>query len=1246
MARGKTELKAFNRGLVSRLGLARTDLERTGISAETMTNWMPRNLGSMMLRPGTQYIGNTASNAQSRYIPFIYSSSDTALVEFAISGALRFWASDALVSTNTVSTAIIQGDMTDDTISNATQANPCEITTTSAHPYSTGDTVWLTDFAGMTELNNREFTITSTGANTFTLNGEDARFHGAYASGGAANAWIDDDEAGATSTNNTHASLTTMFLTGSGAAAARRTQKVTVAGGDQNVEHTLLVTVGGSIFVDNTQYISGVPVKLRIGTTDGGDELLAETRLGNGSHALTFTPTGATCYIQFLNSEAHPAIVNTAAILSGSNLQLTHPYTTAARLRALRYDQSADVVYLACGGLPQYKVERRGAGSWSFVYYEPPDGPFGLINTTSTTVSINDISGNLTLSASKDLWRTDMQGSLIKLIASGQTQTASITAQNTFTSAIRVTGVTDSRVFTVDIDFSAPGSATVTLQRSFTSEGGPWADVPNQSYAGTGTSDNQNFSYDDTKDNQIAWYRIGVKTGDFTSGTIAVTLSYANGESEGIARIYDVTDSMTASAISLRTFGDTAATADWYLGEWSDFVGYPTSVAFHEGRLCWFGRNKAWLSVSDAYESFDPETVGDSGPITRTIGSGPVDTVEWALSLTRLTIGTDGREFEIRSSKDDEPLTPSNAALKGFGTQGAGNTLALQMDKTGLYVQRGGVRLREVSMSENWEYDTSDLTTFNPDIGKPEITHIALQRQPDNRVHCVRSDGTVAVLLHDAAENVTCWVEVESANDRKVLSWALTDAYSGDGIATSGNISMAMNPELNRMFVAFSGDLKQYSLTGGDLSTMSPTGNGFDFNISSTFGTSTCVGLFVNKDGTRVYAVDTIGFDGVIQYNLSSPWDASTATASGNSLDVSSETTNPRGVCLSDDGRSVFVGSGSGGKVLRYSLNNPWELEGATLASDELTLTASPFPRGIAISTDGSEMWVTGQAYSDVSVYSLPIANNLAGGALTREIDINTAGITAPEALFVVPDQEDFYVADLPAGSDNGIHHFTGTDVSVAAAVEDVVVLPGADGDGEDAVYYSVKHTLVDESVVRFLEKWSLESECQGGTLNKNLDAHITGTVSGGVLTGLTHLEGETVGVWVNGVDTGTYPVISGQVTSVTADGSAVAGLTYKAQFKSAKLGNLLDKKNLARLGVILDKTHYQGLQYGPDFSNLDDLPLVEDGVTQADDTQHDQYDEEAFSFDGRWDTDSRLCLQAASPRNCTLLAAIIETEE
>lgn len=155
-------------------------------------------------------------------------------------------------------------------------------------------------------------------------------------------------------------------------------------------------------------------------------------------------------------------------------------------------------------------------------------------------------------------------------------------------------------------------------------------------------------------------------------------------------------------------------------------------------------------------------------------------------------------------------------------------------------------------------------------------------------------------------------------------------------------------------------------------------------------------------------------------------------------------------------------------------------------------------------------------------------------------------------------------------------------------------------------------------------------------------------------MTGLTHLEGETLAVWVNGVDAGTYAVSGGQITGVTSDGSAVAGIAYTAQFKSAKLAYssgvgsagfgsaLAQKKIIQTLGVIMRNSHYQGLQYGRDFDNLDNLPLVQSGATIADDTVHTDFDEESFSFAGSWDTDSRLCLQAASPRPCTLLAAII----
>jgi hypothetical protein len=88
---------AFNRGRISKLALARTDFSRTQLSSEIQTNWMPRALGSMMLRPGLGYIGATKSNLQSVSIPFIFAVDDTARLELT-NDLMRVWVSDALVT--------------------------------------------------------------------------------------------------------------------------------------------------------------------------------------------------------------------------------------------------------------------------------------------------------------------------------------------------------------------------------------------------------------------------------------------------------------------------------------------------------------------------------------------------------------------------------------------------------------------------------------------------------------------------------------------------------------------------------------------------------------------------------------------------------------------------------------------------------------------------------------------------------------------------------------------------------------------------------------------------------------------------------------------------------------------------------------------------------------------------------------------------------------------------------------------
>lgn len=70
------------------------------------------------------------------------------------------------------------------TITSITQGNPAQVTAT-AHGLSTGDVVRIIDVAGMTEINDANYTITKVDANNFTLNGVDASGYTAYTSGGA-----------------------------------------------------------------------------------------------------------------------------------------------------------------------------------------------------------------------------------------------------------------------------------------------------------------------------------------------------------------------------------------------------------------------------------------------------------------------------------------------------------------------------------------------------------------------------------------------------------------------------------------------------------------------------------------------------------------------------------------------------------------------------------------------------------------------------------------------------------------------------------------------------------------------------------------------------------------------------------------------------------------------------------------------------------------------------------------------------
>jgi hypothetical protein len=667
--RGEQAFLAFNRGMISRLAMARTDLKRYGLSSQEQTNWVSRVLGSTMLRPGFGYLGATQSNSQAKLLPFVFSATDKALLELT-DLSMRVWVSDALVTRPAVTAPITNGDFT-------------------------------TNLTGWTDIDQ----------------------------GSASSDWVTGGYLG---------------LLGSGSSYAGRRQAVTTS--NNGTQHALrIVVLRGTIDVN-------------VGTAAGGTDLLSVT-LTPGTHSLTFTPT-ANFSIDITSYSPYQALLDSINIEAAGVMALPTPWGTS-NLSMVRFDQSADVVFAACTGIQQQRIERRSTTSWSVVAYEVEKGPFRPTNTGITTITPSGYVGNITLTSSIPLFKSThgpsaaSQGALFQIVSIGQTVTKTMGVVNDVTNSISASGVGTDRSFGLTLTGLTGTGNTVVLQRS--SDDATWSDVAGQTF----TTD-QSFGYNDTLDNQLLYYRLKMTV--YASGSTFAALSIATGSIIGVARVTSFVSSTVVNVEVLSDMGASGvATSDWAEGAWSDYRGWPSAVCLSEGRLWWAGKDKFYGSVSDDFANFDPEYEGDAAPIIRSIGSGPVDVINWLLPMQRLMAGTDGSVVAGRSSSLDEPLTATNFNPKPTLTQGCARLAAVKVDGSGMFVQRGGFRVLSMAYSINDnDYAAEDMSALVPEIGRPGIVSFGTQRQSDTRVHAVRSDGKVALMIYDKLEDVRCWILIET----------------------------------------------------------------------------------------------------------------------------------------------------------------------------------------------------------------------------------------------------------------------------------------------------------------------------------------------------------------------------------------------------------------------------------------------------------------------------------------------------
>ena len=179
-----------------------------------------------------------------------------------------------------------------------------------------------------------------------------------------------------------------MSLVSNGTTNAHAEQQVT---NSSAIEHIIRFRVYGS---------PGDVVKLRIGTSSTGTQIVNDFEASVGFHTYAFTATAADFYVQFLHSTGKTLGIDNVSLIDDSPVELTTPYTEA-QLFQVGGPQSADVLYLFHGSHSTYKLERRGHSTWSLVEVAWQDGPWLEVNTTTTTLAPSATTGlGITITAS------------------------------------------------------------------------------------------------------------------------------------------------------------------------------------------------------------------------------------------------------------------------------------------------------------------------------------------------------------------------------------------------------------------------------------------------------------------------------------------------------------------------------------------------------------------------------------------------------------------------------------------------------------------------------------------------------------------------------------------------------------------------------------------------------------------------------------------------------------------------------
>ena len=234
-----------------------------------------------------------------------------------------------------------------------------------------------------------------------------------------------------------------------------------------------------------------------------------------------------------------------------------------------------------------------------------------------------------------------------------------------------------------------------------------------------------------------------------------------------------------------------------------------------------------------------------------------------------------------------------------FTAQGNnGNSLYFRPDGLKMYILGQDGDVVEYDLGSPWDVTEAVFVQLK-DVSAQDTGMSALSFKPD---------GTKFYTVGSAQDDIDEW--------NMSTPWDISTAVLGAEYTAAGNNpdGLRFKPDGTKMYVIVGGGLTQFTLTSPwDITT---AGNSVSF---ATPDVTTDIGLAFKPDGTRFYISD-FGNQRIAEFAMTSPWDNSTATTTGRTFSVSTETTRAKGLFFKPDGTKMYLITDSNRDVYEYDL--------------------------------------------------------------------------------------------------------------------------------------------------------------------------------------------------------------------------------------------------------------------------------------------------------------------------------------